>query len=203
MKPTILLLFLPCAVSLFAQCPGSPIIIDLTGQGFPLTDVAEGVEFNITGTAMEQIAWTAPGSRLAFLALDRNGNGVIDSGLELFGNYTDQDSPFVTANGFSALEVFDRPENGGNGDGVIDSRDAVFSHLLLWIDENHDGKSQPQELHSLPSLGVYSISLKYKWTPKKDQYGNQFRYKAEVNPGTEPHTDTVGRYAYDVFFLRK
>lgn len=154
--------------------------------------------FDISGTGTPvQIAWTAPDSGNAFLALDRNHNGKIDSGKELFGNFTEQpDSP--DPNGFIALAQFDLPAHGGNDDGVIDRRDAVFSQLVLWIDENHDGISQPNELHSLPSLGVSSISLKYRDSRRTDRFGNQFRYRAALNiDGFGQPTD--GRWAYDVF----
>jgi hypothetical protein len=64
----------------------SPIIIDVSGHGFHLTSNADGVVFDISGTGHPvQISWTAPGSDNAFLALDRNGNGVIDSGKDYSG----------------------------------------------------------------------------------------------------------------------
>src|SRR5262249_51806607 len=70
-------------------CNPSPIIIDVDGSGFRLTNAAHGVQFDIfnNGTPV-QVAWTATGSTNAFLVLDRNGNGKIDSGGELFGNVT-------------------------------------------------------------------------------------------------------------------
>ena len=144
------------------------------------------------------IAWTARASRNAFLALDRNHNGKIDNGKELFGNFTVQ-PPSNDPNGFLALAVFDKPENGGNGDGIIDQRDAVFAHLLLWIDENHDGISQPEELHSLPELDVYSLALKYVDSPRTDEFGNQFRYKSAINPDPNDGESRDGRWDYDVF----
>jgi len=177
----------------------TPIIIDTTGTGFHLTSADKGVFFDIAGDGHPiKVAWTRPGSGNAFLALDRDGDGRIDSGKELFGNFTEQ-PPSPNPNGFLALAEFDKPENGGNGDGIIDSRDAVFSKLRLWIDDNHDGISQANELHTLPELGVFSLSLKYKVSWYTDQYGNHFRYKGVVNPDPRDGTSKDGRFDYDVF----
>jgi len=185
----------------------SPIIVDTTGKGFHLTSAESGVIFDILGDGRPvRIAWTAADSGNAFLALDRNHNGRIDSGKELFGNMTEQppcpDGGISCRNGYRALAEFDKPENGGNGDGIIDERDAVFSHLLLWIDENHDGISQPNELHTLPELGVYSISLHYRDDQHFfDQYGNWFHYQAALNPNPQDGEYKDGRWTYDVFFV--
>jgi hypothetical protein len=178
-------------------CGGSPIILDLNGEGFHLTNAQNGVSFDISGTGSPvQIGWVARGADNGFLALP-GPDGLVHSRKQLFGNFTPQpasDAP----NGFAALAVYDTLDNGGNGDGLIDARDAVFASLRIWIDANHDGITQPTELFTLAALRVKSISLDYRDASRKDEYGNRFRYRARVL-GDE--SSDLGRTAYDVFFV--
>ncbi len=180
--------------------PESPILIDVEGDGFLLTEAAEGVTFDIRADGKPvKLAWTAPGSDDAWLSLDRNGNGQIDNARELFGNHTPQAKSEGERNGFEALAVFDRPALGGTADGRITEADAVFSRLHLWQDRNHNGRSESDELLPLSALGVTGISLDYKESRWVDIHGNQFRYRSRVD------RDERGRGSYkwalDVFLV--
>lgn len=158
----------------------TPIVIDALGQGFHITDVNHGVQFKFfPNKPPVQVSWTDAAFRNGWLALDRNGNGLIDDATELFGNLTSQPQN-PNRNGYIALAVFDDPQNGGNGNGLIDPGDTVYRRLRVWIDANHNGVSEPGELHRLRELGVFSIDLRYRLSKYVDPNGNQFRYQARI-----------------------
>ncbi len=162
-----------------------PIAIDVFNEGMHFTSLQRGVPFDFNGNGKPLfMAWTDRNYHNAWLALDRNHNGRIDSAQELFGYPTQPQVPGPTPNGWLALAVYDEPAYGGNGDGVIDAKDAIYPELLLWIDANHDGISQPNEVHHLAELSVTSIELKYKdGNSYTDNNGNQFKFESFVDVG--------------------
>lgn len=194
--------------------PPTPILIDAYGEGFHLTDASHGVKFDVKATGNPiGISWTDPKHHNGWLALDRNGNGKIDSGAELFGDVTPQPKAARPPNGYLALGYFDTAAAGGNGNGVIDPGDAVFSQLRVWIDANQDGISQPEELHTLSELDINQLAYKFDVEWNVDHFGNIYRLKAPVQgdlpPGLENarnagggHSDGVGRWSHDVFLVK-
>ncbi len=138
-----------------------PIILDLDQDGIELTSARNGVQFDINGDGQSEQTAFATGDD-AFLALDRNGNGAIDDGRELFG---DQHG---SANGFEELAKYD-----SNYDGLIDEHDAVYDDLLLFSDTNKDGRSDASELRTLRQEGIASIALSYLKTNRLTSGGNR------------------------------
>ena len=173
----------------------TPILIDTAGDGYKLTNPTNGVLFDLGTGQPYRIAWTVVNDDDGWLVLDRNDNGQIDSGRELFGNMTEQPES-AERHGFKALAVFDTTSRGGNGDGLIDQRDAIFPSLRVWRDTNHNATSESSELQTLLALDIAAIDLDFKESKKTDEYGNRFRYRAKIY---DVNRSRLSRWAWDVF----
>ena len=175
----------------YANCP---ILIRMNRGGFALTSARDGVPFDLNANGVaERVAWTQPDQEDAFLAYDRNGNGRIDDGSELFGNHTPVNRAGATAsNGFEALEFYlgDRLHLANQ----LDASAEIWPALLLWTDRNHNGISEPDELLRVADSGIIAIGLDYKQSNRTDRFGNQFRQQAEIT-WRHGRTDKV----YDVW----
>lgn len=185
----------------------SPIVVDAARDGFKLTNAAEGVLFDVNADGVpEQTAWTAADSDDAWLAMDRNGNGRIDNGSELFGNITPvyaTGSDATAPNGFEALKFLEwagygAPTSVAQVNEVIDAGDAAFARLLLWRDVNHNGISEATELTSVRAAGIAEIRTAYQEKKRRDRNGNEFRQKGSVL-----WADGEQAVVYDVWLIRK
>lgn len=178
----------------------SPIIIDTANHPsdrYRLTSVRNGVLFDLDANGvLERVAWVANGNRVAFLALDRNGNGTIDDGSELFGNHT---LPGVN-NGFAALAAIE----SHNGDALLDAADPLFARLLLWHDRNRDGVSQAGELQPATNE-LDAIGLTYWANDRADRYGNLYKFEGFARKAAQDRRRNAPTAAereftiYDVF----
>ncbi|MFZ5968303.1 MAG: calcium-binding protein, partial [Bacillota bacterium] len=149
-----------------AETQISPIILDLDGNGVKTTSVLNSVYFDHDANGFaEKSGWVDVNDGL--LVRDINGNEIIDSGRELFGDNTLLKNGSKAVNGFAALSEYD-----DNKDGKINSSDEIFQQLKIWKDVNLDGISQVEELYSLSELGVKELNLSYDSTGTVDENGN-------------------------------
>jgi|RhiMethySRZTD1v2_1073278.scaffolds.fasta_scaffold01329_5 hypothetical protein len=172
-----------------SQIPGrviEPVVVDLAANGFSLTSVEDGVRFDLDLDGVpDEVGWTARGSDDAFLAMDRTQSGSVAAPHLLFGGMP----PGV--NGFDTLGQFENDpmqwlrsptplKTGPEPPGIVDESDPVFHRLILWVDANHNGLSEADEMRSPQSVGLVQISSGYEGTSEREQHGNLFRYKAKV-----------------------
>lgn len=190
------------------ECTGGcPLVLDTGDNGFKLTDLDNGVDFDLnTDGIPERVSWTTADSDDGWLVLDRNGNGTIDNGSELFGNFTsaypNQRQP-IASHGFDALKSVEGAGYTPNlPDGWINPSDSIFSQLRVWIDANHNGLSEPAELHTPASLGLLGISTKAQETRRRDAFGNLFKLRApSLWRGENGRIDR--RVVYDVWLMMR
>lgn len=167
----------------------SPLVLDLDADGVETIAIENGVYFDHDGNGFaQQTGWVGRDDGL--LVMDRNGNGLIDSGRELFGNQTVFSiDGSLENNGFSALGRLDSNRNG-----MIDGLDSSFSSLQVWIDVDGNGKTSAGELHGLAELGIESISLAYA-SGEMDAQGNMHSQIGSYNRAD----GSVGKI-HDVWF---
>ena len=139
--------------------PSDPLIFDLDGDGkISLTDLDNGTNFDIDNDGFAQkISWVS--GQDGILVLDRNNNGKIDNGLELFGENTVTSEGTNAKGGIDALSDLD-----SNSNGIIDANDAQFSSLKFL---KADGT-----LVSLQDAGISQIILQYNEVSNADEHGN-------------------------------
>ena len=170
-----------------------PIIIDLNKNKITSTKLNNTIYFDHDNNNFkEATSWIDKGD--AFLALDKNNNGLIDNGNELFGNHTISNTRFKytnnkATNGYEALKTYDL-----NGDNVIDSKDEIYDKLVLWKDSNQNAITDKGELIKLKDSGIVSIDLNYK-NINTDEKGNTIKQSSTIT--FEDGTTTI---ANDVWF---
>jgi len=150
--------FILAGVAVFQVIPcnvGDPVVMDLDGDGVELLPIQDGVNFDLWASGHPQaMAWVHPDD--GFMVLDRNGNGRVDDGGELFGNVDG-----LHEDGFQHLAALDT-----DGDRVLSAADDAFAALRVWRDRDSDGVSDPGELERLADLGVDRIPLDAKHTDR-------------------------------------
>lgn len=130
-----------------ARGAADPLVLDLDGNGFDTTTAEAGHDFDLLGDGSIVRAATVTGGD-ALLVYDRNQNGIIDDGTELFG---DQNG---AVDGFAELARYDQ-----NADRQIDANDEIYALLGVFQDRNRNGQTDPGELQRLADINIASIQL--------------------------------------------
>lgn len=156
-----------------------PMAIDLNGDGIETIDINNSqIYFDVDNDGFrEQTGWFSKNE--AILAIDKNGNGIIDNQSEMFGS--------KDKTGFEELKELDT-----NGDGIIDSKDTDFNKIRLWQDLNENGVTDEGELKTLSEAGIISINTN---STKVDELNNNniITEKAIIN-----YADGSSKNLYDV-----
>ena len=151
-------------------------------SSYALTSAEDGVLFDIDADGdRDRVAWTEPSADVAFLALDRDGDGRITSGRELIGDHT---MPGVTNGAECPHAARDVPGTWG----AVDSENPLFAALRLWTDANHDGRSEAGRAPPGRS-GLAAIGLGYERHRRMDSHGNQSRFRGFVHVRTAAGTN--------------
>jgi hypothetical protein len=174
----------------------TPILLNLGAGPYDLTSAADGVRFDIRADGSpRKVAWTSRGSEVALLALDRNGNGAVDSGAELFGSATMLASGARAKHGFEALAELD-----ADGDGLLSPHDPAWTSLVLWTDRNHDGASAAGEMQRLADSRLEWLSTgSVHQVNRRDAWGNLFRYMSRAGIRVSDTGNAREVPYYDVF----
>ena len=168
---------MPALRHVWGQC--SPIVVDTRRDGIELGPAGRGVSFDVNADGFrDYVQWVRPRGDEAFLTLDRNRNGLVDDGSELFGVGTPLLEGGTAPNGFVALAQYDRPLLGGNDDGVISRADAIWPELSMWMDTNADGVATRDEMRRPDSFGLTSFGTIPKVRRYIDAAGNSLPYWA-------------------------
>jgi hypothetical protein len=140
----------------------TPIVLDLDGNGIHTLAAANGVNFDLLGTGhASKAGWVSPTDGL--LVMDRNHDGKINDGTELFGVATLRPDGTRAGNGYAAMALED-----SNHDGKLSATDTHFKDLRVWVDANHNGVSDAGELKTLAELGIVSLDLHAKTSTSVD-----------------------------------
>ena len=169
----------------------TPIVLDLDGNGIHTLAAANGVNFDLLGTGhASKVGWVSPTDGL--LVMDRNHDGKINDGTELFGVATLRPDGTRAGNGYAAMALED-----SNHDGKLSAADASFKDLRVWVDANHNGVSDAGELKTLAELGIVSLDLHAQTGTAKDN-GNLIGLVSSYTT-----TDGAQHEMADVWFARE